>query len=122
MFSVNFVVGQSSSKCPGLSVRTKKISNALICHFTQFGPSLPVILKTSGRFQDYIMTPDFNFTQRGALVEACVAEQLTPRTLDLEVWGSSLVRYVVSLDKEQELHFLSSPRCINGYRRHTAGG
>ena len=46
------------------------------------------------------MTPDFNFTQRGALVEACVAEQLTPRTLDLEVWGSSLVRCVVSLDKE----------------------
>ena len=46
------------------------------------------------------MTPDFNFTLRGALVEACVAEQLTPRTLDLEVWGSSVVRCVVSLDKE----------------------
>ena len=29
-----------------------------------------------------------------------MAEQLTRRTLDLEVWGSSLVRCVVSLDKE----------------------
>ena len=33
-------------------------------------------------------------------VEACVGERLTPRTLDLEVWGSSLARRVVSLDKE----------------------
>ena len=33
-------------------------------------------------------------------VEACVAELLTPRTLDLEVRGSSLARRVVSLDKE----------------------
>ena len=27
-------------------------------------------------------------------VEACVAERLTPRTLDLEVWGSSLPRLI----------------------------
>ena len=33
-------------------------------------------------------------------VEACVAAGLTPRTLDLEVRGSSLARRVVSLDKE----------------------
>ena len=33
-------------------------------------------------------------------VEACVAERLTPRTLDLEVWGSTLARRVVSSDKE----------------------
>ena len=33
-------------------------------------------------------------------VEACAAKRLTPRTLDLEVWGSSLVRLIVSLDKE----------------------
>ena len=33
-------------------------------------------------------------------VEACVAERLTPRTLDLEVRGSSLARRVVSLDRE----------------------
>ena len=33
-------------------------------------------------------------------VEACVAEWLTPRTPDLEVWGSSLACLVVSLDKE----------------------
>ena len=33
-------------------------------------------------------------------VEACVAEQLTPGTLDLEVCGSSLARCVFSLDKE----------------------
>ena len=35
-----------------------------------------------------------------SLVEACVAERLTPRTLDLEVRGSSLARRVVSLGKE----------------------
>ena len=34
------------------------------------------------------------------VLEACVAERLTPRTLDLEVRGSSLARRVVSLDKE----------------------
>ena len=33
-------------------------------------------------------------------VEACVAQQVTPRTLDLEVRCSSLARCVVSLDKE----------------------
>ena len=33
-------------------------------------------------------------------VEMCVAEKLTPQTLDLEVWGSSLTRRIVSLDKE----------------------
>ena len=33
-------------------------------------------------------------------VEASVAKWLTPRTPDLEVWGSSLARLVVSLDKE----------------------
>ena len=33
-------------------------------------------------------------------MEACVAERLTSRTLDVEVRGSSLVRRVVSLDKE----------------------
>ena len=34
------------------------------------------------------------------LLEACVAERLPPRTLDLEVRGSGLARRVVSLDKE----------------------
>ena len=34
------------------------------------------------------------------IVEACVAEWLTPRTPDLEVRGSSLARPVVSLDKK----------------------
>ena len=34
------------------------------------------------------------------LVEACVAERLTPRTSDLEVLDSSLARRVVFLDKE----------------------
>ena len=33
-------------------------------------------------------------------VEACVAERLTPGTLDLEVRGSSLARRAFSLDKE----------------------
>ena len=36
----------------------------------------------------------------GIYVEACVAERLTPRTLDLEVQGSSLTQSIVSLDKE----------------------
>ena len=35
-----------------------------------------------------------------SLVEACVAKRLTPRSLDLEVQGSSLARRVVSLAKE----------------------
>ena len=35
-----------------------------------------------------------------SLVEACVAERLTPRTLDLDVRGSSLARRVVSFGKE----------------------
>ena len=30
-----------------------------------------------------------------------MAERLTPQTLDLEVWGSSLVRRIVSLDEER---------------------
>ena len=33
-------------------------------------------------------------------MEAFVAERLTPRTADLEIWSSSLARRVVSLDKE----------------------
>ena len=33
-------------------------------------------------------------------MEACVAERLTLRTLDLEVRGSSLAGRIVSLDKE----------------------
>ena len=43
-------------------------------------------------------------------MEACVAKWLTPQTADREVRGSSLVRRIVSLDKE------------NGYQWHTAGG
>ena len=33
-------------------------------------------------------------------MEAFVAERLTPRTADLQIWSSSLARRVVSLDKE----------------------
>ena len=39
-------------------------------------------------------------TSTNIYVEACVAEQLTPQTLDLEVRGSSLACGIVSLDKE----------------------
>ena len=39
------------------------------------------------------------------IVEACVAERLTPRSTDLEVRGSSLARRVVSLDKKLYLTF-----------------
>ena len=34
------------------------------------------------------------------LLEVCVAQQLTPWTLNLKVEDSSLVRRIVSLDKE----------------------
>ena len=57
-----------------------------------------------------------------SLVEACVSEQLTPRTLDLEVRGSSLARRVVFLDKELYSTLSLFTQLINGYRRHTAGG
>ena len=45
-------------------------------------------------------------------------------TLELEVRGLSLACSVVSLNKELNSTCLSSPRCtcINGWRRHTAGG
>ena len=39
-------------------------------------------------------------------MQACVAEWLTPQTPDLEVWGSSLARRIVSLD--EELYFTLS--------------
>ena len=52
-------------------------------------------------------------------VEACVAELLTHRTLDLEVRGSSLSRRVVSLDKELYSTLSLFTQMINGYRRHT---
>ena len=42
----------------------------------------------------------FFYAAIATVLEACVAERLTPRTLDLEVRGSSLARRVVSLDKE----------------------
>ena len=52
-----------------------------------------------------------------------MAERLTPRTLDLEVRGSSLARRVDSLDKEFYSTLLSLfAQMYNGYRRHTAGG
>ena len=54
-----------------------------------------------------------------------MAAWLTPRTLDLEVRGSSLAHCIDSLIP-QTGNFtppcLSSPRCINGYLRYTAGG
>ena len=54
-----------------------------------------------------------------------MAEWLTPRTPDLVVWGSALARRFVSLNKELLFNTpvcLSSPRCINRYQQHTAGG
>ena len=36
----------------------------------------------------------------GVVMEAYVAKWLTPQTQDLEVWGSSLARRIVSLDRE----------------------
>ena len=55
------------------------------------------------------------------IVEACVAEQLTPRTLNLELRGSSLARRVVSLDRE--LYFtLSLPSVKMGTGDILLGG
>ena len=54
-----------------------------------------------------------------------MAEWLTPPTPDLVVWGSALARRFVSLNKELLFNTpvcLSSPRCLNGYQQHTAGG
>ena len=42
----------------------------------------------------------FLYVAIATVLEACVAERLTPRTLDLEARGSSLARRVFSLDKE----------------------
>ena len=55
-------------------------------------------------------------------VEACVVEQLTPPTSDLDVSGSSLAHHAVSLDKEYYATCLSSARCITGYQQYTAVG
>ena len=35
-----------------------------------------------------------------SILETCVAEWLTPLTVDVEVWDSSLACLIVSLDKE----------------------
>ena len=52
-----------------------------------------------------------------------MTERLTPRTLDLEVRGSSLARRVDSLEKEFYSTLLSLfAQMYNGYRRYTAGG
>ena len=53
----------------------------------------------------------YRYPHTPLLVEVCVAEPLTPRTLDLEVPGSSLASRVDSLDKELIPLCLSSPRC-----------
>ena len=55
-------------------------------------------------------------------IDLAEAHVLTPRTLNLEVWSSSLARRIVSLDKEVYLTLSLFTRCINGYQRHTAGG
>ena len=45
-----------------------------------------------------------------------------PWTPDLKVRGSHHARGVVSLTRDFSPLSFSSPRCINGYRQHTAGG
>ena len=46
-----------------------------------------------------VISANQHFTSTSSM-KACVTERLTPRTLDLEVHGSSLVHRVFSLDKE----------------------
>ena len=80
--------------------------------------SLLQFCKTQAPFQLF----GISFILR-VIKEACMAEQLIPGKLDLEVRGSNLARRVVSLDRELYSTLSpSSPRCTNGYRRHTAGG
>ena len=57
-----------------------------------------------------VISANQHFTSTSSM-KACVTERFTPRTLDLEVHGSSLVHRVFSLDKEL---YPTSPRCING--------
>ena len=54
------------------------------------------------------------------IVEACVAERLLPRTLDLEVRDEALPVVLFPRKGNFTPLCLSSLRCINGYRRHTA--
>ena len=51
-----------------------------------------------------------------------MVERLTPPTPDLGVRGSSLARCVFFLRQGFIPFCLSSPRCINWCRRHTAWG
>ena len=53
------------------------------------------------------------------IVEACVAERVRPRTLDLEVTVEALPVVLFPLKGNFTPLCLSSLRCINGYRRHT---
>lgn len=50
------------------------------------------------------------------IVEACVAERVRPRTLDLEVTVEALPVVLFPLKG----NFTPLCLCINGYRRHTA--
>ena len=56
-------------------------------------------------------------------MEAYVAKWLTPQTQDLEVWGLSLARRIVSLDRELYSTLSLFTQVYKWvYRRHTAGG
>ena len=62
------------------------------------------------------------FTDNIIMKEARVAKRSTLQTPDLEVWSSSFVRRVFSLDNKLYSTLSLFTRCINGYRQHTAGG
>ena len=59
--------------------------------------------------------------RNGCFHRLCVAKWLTPWTADLEVFKPRQSHCFLSQRNFTPL-CLSSPRCINGYRRHTAGG
>ena len=59
------------------------------------------------RFDVIQAEPHFSSSLKNTKLEVCVAKWLTPRTRDLEVWGSNLARHVVSLDKELYSTFVS---------------
>ena len=68
-------------------------------------PFSPKFRKILVRNQPFNATDHFGLVRREYLrpllkVEVCMAEGLTPWTLDLEIWGASVTCHVVSLDEE----------------------
>ena len=71
--------------------------------FTRFGLGKYLLKRRRGKLSKHLCMWCLVFNNLLAIlpcVEACVVEQLTPPTLDLDVSGSSLAHHAVSSDKE----------------------